>query len=72
MNEIRLMWEPENATPLSSIEQRFHDYMRGKPSGVSLLGNGTLLFTANDRNDEEDARKAMEEAKFLIGARGQF
>lgn len=66
MNEIRLKWEPENGTPLASIEQRFRDYMSAKPSGVSLLGNGTLIFSPEGRNDEDDARLAMQEAKFLV------
>jgi len=65
MNEIRLTWEPENGTPLATIEQRFHDYMNGKPSGVTLLGNGTLIFSPEGRIDEDDARLAMQEAKFL-------
>lgn len=65
MNEIRLSWEPENITPLSEIERQFSIYMAGKPSGVSLLHNGTLLFTPEGRNDEDDARRAMQEAKFL-------
>jgi hypothetical protein len=66
MNEIRLGWEPENTTPLADIEERFRGYMHGKSSGVSLLGNGTLLFTEEGRDDEEDMRRAMEEAKLLI------
>lgn len=66
MKEPRLMWEPENRVPLNIIEERLSDYMKGK-SGVSLLQNGTLLFikSADDGDDETDAREAMEEAKFL-------
>lgn len=66
MSEIRLGWEPENRTPLSEIERRFCEYMRGKTSGVSLLENGTLVFTEEGRADEDDARRAMHEARFLI------
>ncbi len=66
MNEMRLDWVPENKTPLTIIENRFRDYMKGKRSGVSLLNNGTLIFSPNGRDDFNDALKAMEEAKFLI------
>lgn len=66
MKELRLAWEPENRTPLADIEERCSLYMSGKDSGVTLLSNGTWLFTPNGRDDEGDARKAMEEAKFLV------
>lgn len=66
MNEMRLDWEPENKTPLTMIEGRFRAYMKGKKSGVSLLSNGTLIFSPNGRDDLDDAQKAMEEAKYLI------
>lgn len=65
LKELRLIWEPENETPLSFIEDRFRAYMKGKNSGVSLLNNGTLIFTENGRNDEDDARRAMQEARLL-------
>lgn len=66
MNEMRLGWEPENKTPLAMIEDRFRSYMKGKESGVSLLNNGTLIFSPSGRDDLDDAQKAMEEARFLI------
>lgn len=61
--ELRLGWEPENGTPLSDIEDRLKGYMRGKDGGVSLLSNGTLIFSSDGR---DDALKAMERAKFFI------
>jgi hypothetical protein len=66
MNTVRLVWEPKNKTPLAMIENRMQNYMKGKKSGVSLLGNGTLVFSPNGRDDFQDARQAMEEARFLI------
>lgn len=39
---------------------------KAKENGVSLLGNGTLLFTPAGRDNIEDAKLAMEEARFLI------
>lgn len=66
MNQYRLVWEPENKTPLSIIEERISTYMRGKKGGVSILGNGTLLFTPNERDHQADAYNAMMEAQFLI------
>lgn len=66
MNDnIRLDWEPENKTPLTEIDKRFTLYLKGKKNGATLLGNGTLIFSPNGRNDIEDAKKAMEEAKRL-------
>ncbi|MCH7307454.1 hypothetical protein MMO38_04735 [Acinetobacter sp. NIPH 1852] len=67
MTEIRLKWEPENKTPLNEIEERFTKYLAGKKSGISLLRNGTLVFSDNNGNndDKADARRAMLEARFL-------
>ena len=65
MKELRLVWEPKNKTLLDLIEQRVDHYIKGKSGGVSILGNGTLVFTPNGRDDELDAQKAMQEAKFL-------
>lgn len=64
MDELRLNWEPENKTPLHQIEDRFKLYMKGK-GGVTILKNSTLLFLTEGKNDEDDARKAMDEARFL-------
>lgn len=64
MKELRLAWEPVNSTPLEDIEARFTGYVKGK-KGVTLLGNGTLLFITEDGDNEADAKRAMEEAKHL-------
>jgi len=64
--ELRLGWEPENATPIKDIEGRLRMYMEGKNGGVSLLGNGTLIFSSSGRDDIADAHQAMERAKFII------
>ena len=64
--EIRLAWEPENKTPLNLMEERCKFYIEGKSGGVSLLENGTWLFTPNGRDNESDVKRAMLEAKFLI------
>jgi hypothetical protein len=64
MNDIRLAWEPSNLTPLTQVEERFAAYIKGK-KGVTLLGNGTLLFIVEALDCEEDARLAMAEAKYL-------
>jgi hypothetical protein len=65
MNELRLSWEPESLVPVSQVERRLSEYMKGKRSGVSILRNGTLLFIKDGESDEANAKKAMEEAKFL-------
>lgn len=65
ISEIRLGWEPENSTPLTDIEARLKGYMQGKQGGVSLLKNGTMIFSHKDRDDRDDALKAMERAKFM-------
>lgn len=64
--ELRLSWEPENKTPLKDIEERLRTYMQGKDGGVSLLNNGTLIFSNSGRDDIADANQAMERAKFFI------
>jgi hypothetical protein len=67
MNELRLKWEPKNKTPLAIIEEHMKYYMSGKKQGgVTILSNGTLLFTRSGRNNVQDAENAMSEAKFLI------
>lgn len=58
------LWEPENKTPLDDIANRLASYVIDK-SGVSLLSNGTALFVVAAADNEEVARKAMEQAKFL-------
>ncbi len=66
MSMRRLAWEPINRTPLRLIEERIREYMKGKSGGVTLLGNGTLLFTPSGRDDEQDARRALQEARALV------
>ncbi len=66
MNSIRLAWEPKNLTPLATIEDRFRFYMRGKAGGVSLLSNGTLYFSRDEKSHEAQTRQAMERARVLI------
>jgi len=66
MKNIRLTWEPKNKTPLSVIEEHTLQYMNNKKGGVSILANGTLLFTPNGRDYLLDAKNAMSEAKYLI------
>lgn len=68
MNELRLAWEPENITPLSAIEERMVVYTKDR-GGVIILGNGTLLFITKGEDDIEDAKKAMNEARFIIDFR---
>jgi len=66
MKELRLSWEPKNQTPLSLIEENISHYMEGRDNGVTIFSNGSLLFTPCNRDVEDDAKKAMAEAKFLI------
>jgi hypothetical protein len=68
MNELRLAWEPENTTPLSDIEDRMTVYSKGK-GGISMLGNGTLLFLTKGDDDVGDAKKALNEARFITDFR---
>ncbi|MBB5020664.1 hypothetical protein HNQ59_003989 [Chitinivorax tropicus] len=68
MNELRLAWEPENLTPLSSIEERMVLYTKGR-GGIIILGNGTLLSLTKGDSDVEDAKKALDEARFITDFR---
>ena len=68
MNPIRLKWEPQNQTPLPLIEQRMELYTKGR-GGVTILGNGTLLFLTQGDNDIDDAKKALNEARFITDFR---
>lgn len=68
MNELRLVWEPENTTPLNAIEERMVTYTKGR-GGVTIMGNGTLLSLTKGEDDVEDARKALNEARFIIDFR---
>jgi len=64
MNEIRLGWEPENFTPLSEIEERLMIYTKGR-GGIIILGNATLLALTPGNDDVADAKKALNEARFI-------
>jgi hypothetical protein len=68
MNELRLQWEPENLTPLDEIEERMQFYTQGK-GGVTMMGNGTLLFLTDGDDPIDDARKALNEARFITDFR---
>lgn len=68
MNELRLVWEPENTTPLSDIEARMNTYTKGR-GGVTIMENGTLLFLKSGDDDVGDAKKALNEARFIIDFR---
>ena len=68
MKELRLSWEPENLTPLSVIEDRMVAYTKGR-GGITILGNGTLLSLTVGTDDVEDARKALNEARFIVDFR---
>lgn len=68
MNDLRLAWEPENLTPLTDIEARMKVYIKGR-SSVTIMGNGTLLFLTSSDDDVGDARKALNEARFIFDFR---
>ena len=68
MKEIRLQWEPENKAPLKDIESRLLSYTHGK-GGIIILRNGTLLSLTQSDDDVEDAKKAMNEARFMTDFR---
>lgn len=68
MNELRLAWEPENTTSLNDIEDRMTIYTKGR-GGVSIMGNGTLLFLTKGEDDVGDAKKALNDARFIIDFR---
>jgi hypothetical protein len=67
MNTLRLKWEPENLTQLAEIEQRVDDYTNNLGK-VLIMGNGTLLALnkSEQDNDIDVAKKALNEARFLI------
>jgi hypothetical protein len=65
-NELRLAWEPENRTSLAVIEERMLSY---GASGMTILGNGTLLAISGEEHVESDARRALNEARFLTDFR---
>lgn len=68
MSVIRLKWEPMNLTPLPEIENRLITYTKGQ-GGVTLLGNGTLLFLTKGDNVIDDAKQALNEARFITDFR---
>lgn len=68
MNELRLAWEPVNITPLNAIEERMVAYTKGR-GGIIIMGNGTLLSLTKGDDDIEDAKKALNEARFIIDFR---
>jgi hypothetical protein len=64
MNEIRLRWEPKSLVSEHELEKCLLNYTNSK-GGVSLLRNGTVLFIKSSGNDTDDAKKSMDEARFL-------
>ncbi|NWB98497.1 hypothetical protein HX882_21605 [Pseudomonas gingeri] len=68
MNELRLAWEPVNITPLNAIEERLVFYTKGH-GGIIIMGNGTLLAFTKGNDDIDDAKKALNEARFIIDFR---
>ena len=68
MNELRLAWEPVNITPLDAIEERMIAYTKGR-GGIIIMGNGTLLALTKGYDDIDDAKKALNEARFIIDFR---
>lgn len=64
INEIRLLWEPDSLVPVDYLEACLKSYTNLK-GGVTLLRNGTVLFVKSSGDDIGDARKCLEEAKFL-------
>ena len=68
MNPIRLQWEPNNKTPLSLIERRMMLYTKGQ-GGIIMMSNGTLLFLTKGDDDVDDAKKALNEARFITDFR---
>ncbi len=56
MIQIKLAWEPENQTPLDLLEQRLKAQFLGKKGGVTILGNGSLLFLDNKGDPIENAK----------------
>ena len=64
MNEIRLRWEPKSLVSERDLVKCLLNYTNSK-GGISLLRNGTVLFIKSSGNDIEDAKKSMDEARFL-------
>ncbi|WP_322881443.1 hypothetical protein [Pandoraea sputorum] len=65
-DELRLAWEPQNKTALPAIEERMLSY---GVKEMTILGNGTLLAISGEEQVEADARRALNEAKFLTDFR---
>lgn len=66
IKELRLAWEPENGTPLPEIESRMLSY---GVKGMTIMGNGSLLVISGEENVESNARRALDEARFLTDFR---
>lgn len=66
MQELRLNWEPKNTTSLEEIEERLKFYVQGRSNGVTLMCNGTALFTKNEGNHKSDAEFLMKHSSFMI------
>lgn len=68
MTEPQILWEPENAAPLNEIRICLEPFVRNR-GGVTIMENGTLLFLKKADDDVENARLALEEARFLVDFR---
>ncbi len=66
MQELRLNWEPVNITSLEEIEERLMFYVSNRENGVTLMCNGTVLFTKNGRDHLSDAKIALQEGLYMI------
>ena len=66
IKELRLAWEPENCTPLPVIESRMLSY---GVKGMTIMGNGSLLVISGEVDVESNARRALDEARFLTDFR---
>ncbi|OEE49879.1 hypothetical protein A1OS_23470 [Enterovibrio norvegicus] len=69
MNNIRLKWEPENKVPLTEVETHLSNFFSDKGEGVTILKNGSLLFISDDGNSIDNAREALNEARFILDFR---
>jgi len=70
MNDnIRLKWEPTNKAPLTEIETHLSNYFADKNTGVTILKNGSLLFINDDGNSVDNAKEAINEARFILDFR---
>lgn len=65
MENLRLAWEPESSTSLKEIEDRMLGYTKGR-GGVSIMANGTLLFLRDSDDVLADARRGLDEARFIV------